>query len=110
MYILLSESCLEDEKECEIENNPWMLQQVICFCERILQNKLQICEVQTPKLNLAAKIFPVDSFVEFSSTFLLCGDLKCDLLFFIQLIWWIRIDQIFEKFDQAKIFHILLYT
>ena len=41
----------------------------------------------TPKLNLATKIFPVDSFaVLFSSFFLFCGDLNCDLMFLIQLI------------------------
>ena len=41
----------------------------------------------TPKLNLATKIFHVDSFVVlFSSIFLLCGDLKFDLMFFIQII------------------------
>ena len=77
---------------------------------KILQNKLEICEVQTPKLNLAVKIFHVDSFVVFSSTFLLCGDLKFDLMFFIQAIWWIRTHQIFEKFNQAKMLEILLYT
>ena len=40
----------------------------------------------TPKLNLVTKIFPVDSFVGFPSIFLLCNDLKFDLMFFIQLI------------------------
>ena len=41
----------------------------------------------TPKLNLATKMFHVDSLeVLFSSLFLLCGDLKFDLTFFIQLI------------------------
>ena len=44
-------------------------------------------DASTPKLNLATKIFHVDSFVVlFSSIFLLCGDLKFDLMFFIQLI------------------------
>ena len=34
-------------------------------------------DASTPKLNLATKIFHVDSFaVLFSSVFLLCGDLK----------------------------------
>ena len=70
----------------------------------------EITNMWGAKLNLAAKIFHVDSFVVFSSTFLLCGDLKLDLMFFIQLIWWIRTHQIFEKFDQAKMFQILLYT
>ena len=68
-------------------------------------------DASTPKLNLATKIFHVDSFVVlFSSIFLLCGDLKFDLMFFIQLIWWIRTRQIFKKFDQTKNFQILLYT
>ena len=40
----------------------------------------------TPKLNLATKIFHVDSFVVLFSFFLLCGDIKIDLTFFIQLI------------------------
>ena len=31
-------------------------------------------------------------------------------MFFIQLIWGIRARQIFKKFDQTKIFQILLYT
>ena len=44
-------------------------------------------DASTPKLNLATKIFHVDSFVVlFSSIFLLSDDLKCDLMFFIQLI------------------------
>ena len=65
----------------------------------------------TPKLNLATKMFHVDSLVVlFSSLFLLCGDLKFDLTFFIQLIWWIRTYHIFKKFDQTKMVQILLYT
>ena len=68
-------------------------------------------DASTPKLNLPTKIFHVDSFVVlFSSIFLLCGDLKFDLMFFIQLIWWIRTRQIFKKFYLAKMFQILLYT
>ena len=44
-------------------------------------------DASTPKLNLATKIFHVDLFVAvFYSMFLLCGDLKFDLMFFIQLI------------------------
>ena len=43
-------------------------------------------DATTPKLNLATKIFHVDSFVVLFSFFLLCGDLKIDLMFFIQLI------------------------
>ena len=68
-------------------------------------------DASTPKLNLATKIFHVDSFVVlFSSIFLLCDDLKFDLMFFIQLIWWIRTCHILKQFDQAKMFQILLYT
>ena len=68
-------------------------------------------DASAPKLNLATKIFHDDSYVVvFSSNLLLCGDLKFDLMFFIQLIWWIRTRQIFKKFDQAKMFQILLYT
>ena len=41
-------------------------------------------DASTPKLNLPAKIFHVDSFVVlFSSFFFLCSDLKFDLMFFI---------------------------
>ena len=68
-------------------------------------------DASAPKLNLATKIFHDDSYVVvFSSNLLLCGDLKFDLMFFIQLIWWIRTRQIFKKFDQTKNFQILLYT
>ena len=68
-------------------------------------------DVSTPKLNLATKIFHVDSFIVFfSSSFLLCGDSKFDLMFLTQLIWWIRTFQIFKKFDQTKMVQILLYT
>ena len=60
-------------------------------------------DASTPKLNLATKIFHVDSFVVlFSSIFLLCDDLKFDLMFFIQLIWWIRTCQIFLKNWSSK--------
>ena len=44
-------------------------------------------DASTPKLNLATKIFHVDSFVVlFSSSFLLCGDLKIDFMFLTQVI------------------------
>ena len=43
-------------------------------------------DASTPKLNLAAKIFHVDSCVDLFSSFFLRGDLKFDLMFFIQLI------------------------
>ena len=44
-------------------------------------------DASTSKLNLATKIFHADSFVVlFSSFFLLCSDLKFDLMFFNQLI------------------------
>ena len=64
------------------------------------------------KTKSCIKIFDVDSFaVLFSSFFLLWGDLKIDLMFFIQLIWWIRTREIFKKFDQTnKRFQIFLYT
>ena len=59
----------------------------------ILQNyKYERCS--TPKLNLATKIFNVDSFVVFSSIFLFYGVLT---------------HQIFIKFYQGKMFQILLY-
>ena len=48
------------------------------------------------------------SFIFFISSILQC--LEFDLMFFIQLIWWFRTHQIFKKFDQTKIFQILLYT
>ena len=40
----------------------------------------------------------------------LCGYLKFDLMFFVQLISLIRTRQIFKNFDQRKKFQILLYT
>ena len=43
------------------------------------------------------------------SFFLLCGDLKFDLMFFIQLIWWIRACQIFKKFDQTNVSNFAVY-
>ena len=61
-------------------------------------------DVSTQKLNLATNIFHVDSFVVlFSSFFLLCGDLKFDLMFFIQIIWWIRTHQIFKNLIKQNI-------
>ena len=41
-------------------------------------------DASTPKLNIATKVFHVDSFVVFSSIFLICGELNFDLMFFIQ--------------------------
>ena len=78
----------------------------------ILQNKLQIWEMQADqKLNLATKIFHVDHIWSFTFfIFSFCGDFKFDLMFFIQLIWWIRSCQIFKKFDLTKMFQILLYN
>ena len=111
MYVLLSESRLEEEKEYKIEDNPWMFRQVICFCERWYYKFTNMRDASTPKLNLATKIFHVDSFVVlFSSIFLLSDDLKCDLMFFIQLIWWIWTRQLFKIFDQGKVFQMFLYT
>ena len=53
----------------------------------IIKSLTNMRDASTPKLNLTTKIFHVDSFVVlFSSFFLLCGDLKFDLMFFIQLI------------------------
>ena len=66
-------------------------------------------DASTPKLNLSTKIFHVDLFVVFSSVFLLYGDLKFDLIFFSQLIWWIRAHHVFIKFYQGKMFQTLLY-
>ena len=110
MYILLSESRLKEEKEYKTEDNPWRFRQVICFCELWYCKFTNMRDASAPKLNLATKIFHVDFFVVFSSIFFLCGDLKFDLMFFIQLIWWIRTHQIFKKSDQVKMFQILLYT
>ena len=61
VYILLSESLLEEEKEYKTEDNPWEFRRVICTCEqqycKIITN--MIC---TLKENLVTKIFHVDSF------------------------------------------------
>ena len=40
MYIHLSESRLEEEKEYKIEDDPWMSRQVTCFCEQSLNKKI----------------------------------------------------------------------
>ena len=63
-----------------------MFRQVIFVNDDITKKIVNMRDASTPKLNLATKIFHVDSFVVFSSIFLLCGDLKFDLMFFIQLI------------------------
>ena len=34
VYILLSESLLEEEKEYKTEDNPWVFRRVICTCEQ----------------------------------------------------------------------------
>ena len=85
---MLSECRLEEEKEYKIEDIPKMFRRVIFTCEQPyckINYKYERCK--HTKLNLATKIFPVDSFVVlFSSFFLFCGDLKCDLMFLIQLI------------------------
>ena len=71
-----------------------MFEEVICFCERWYYKTKK--DARKEKLNLATKIFHVDSFVVLvSSIFLLCGDLKFYLMFLIQIIWWIRAHQIF---------------
>ena len=61
VYILLSESLLEEEKEYKTEDNPWVFRRVICTCEQ------QYCKIITNmrctlKENLVTKIFHVDSF------------------------------------------------
>ena len=81
-----------------------MFCQVICFCERWyykINYKYERCK-HTENVG--------SSVVFFSSIFLLSGDSKIYLMFFIQLIWWIRTRLTFEKFDQAKMSQILLYT
>ena len=40
MYILVSESRLEEEKEYKIEDDPWMSRQVTCFCEQSFTKKI----------------------------------------------------------------------
>ena len=62
VYILLSESLLEEEKEYKTEDNPWVFWPVICTCEQ------RYCKIITNmrctlKQNLVTKIFHVDSFV-----------------------------------------------
>ena len=66
-----------------------MFWRVICFCEWLYYKEIKnMRDASTLKVNLATKIFHDDLFVViFSSIFLLCGDLKFDLMFFIQLIW-----------------------
>ena len=96
----LSESCLEEKKEYKIEDKPWMFRQVIWFCEqwyykinfkyvRCKHTKTKSCYKNISCWFICSSIF---------SFFLLCGDLKFDLMFFIQLIWWIRTRQNFKNF------------
>ena len=112
MYKLLSECWLEEEKEYKLEDNPWMFRQVICTCERWyykINYKYERCKHTKTKScykNISCWFICSSIF----SFFLLCGDLKFDLMFFIQLIWWIRTRQIFKNFNQTKMFQILLYT
>ena len=84
----------------------------ICFCERWyykINYKYERCKHTKTKScykNISCWFICSSIF----SFFLLCGDLKFDLMFFIQLIWWIRACQIFKTFDQAKMLQILLHT
>ena len=112
VYILLSECHLEEGKEYKTEDNPWMFQRVSCsreqwFCE--ISYKYESCKHTKTK----SCYKNVSCWFICSSIFLFfhfCGDLKFDLMFFMQLIWWIRALQIFKKFDQTKMFQILLHT
>ena len=112
MYILLSECHLEEEKEYKTDDTPWMFHRVSCTCEqrfckinykyeRCKHTKTKSCYENISCWFICSSVF---------SFFLLCGYLKFDLMFFIQLIWWIRPRQIFKKFHQTKMFQILLYT
>ena len=105
MYILLSEYQLEGE-ECKTEDNPWMFQRVSCTCEQ------QFCKINYKyerckhiKTKFCYKNFPC-SFICSSifSFFLLCGDFKFDLVFFIQLIWWIRAHWILKNSIKKRCF------
>ena len=86
MYILLFEYCLEEVKCIKLKITSERFDELLRTTT--LQKKItKMRDASTPKLNLTTKIFHVDSFVVlFSSFFLLCGDLKFDLMFFIQLI------------------------
>ena len=109
MYILLSESCLEEEKEYKVKDNPWMFQQVICFCERWyykINYKYERCKHTKTK----------SCYKNISCWFI------CSFIFFnFSSLWWFKIlfdvfhptnlmNQTLKKFDQAKMFQILLYT
>ena len=88
-----------------------MFRQVIFVNDDITKKIVNMRDASTPKLNLATKIFHVDSFVVlFSSIFLLCRDLKLDLMFFIQLISCIRTRQIFKNLIKQKYSKFCCYT
>ena len=112
MYILLSESCLEEEKEYKIEDNSWMFRQVICFCERWyykINYKYERCKhTKTKSCNKNISCWFICSciFFNFSSLWYL----KFDLMFFIQLIWWIRTRQIFKNLTKQKCSKFCCYT
>ena len=89
-----------------------MFWQVICFCEQWyykIKYKYERCKhTKTKSCNKNISCWFICSciFFNFSSLWYL----KFDLMFFIQLIWWIRTRQIFKNFNQTKMFQILLYT
>ena len=89
-----------------------MFERVSCTCEQRfykINYKYERCKHTKTKLcykNISCWFIWSSTFL----FFLLCGDLKFDLMFYIQLIWWIRARQIFKKFDQTKMFQILMYA
>ena len=109
MYKLLSECWLEEEKEYKLEDNPWMFRQVICTCERWyykINYKYERCKHTKTK----------SCYKNISCWFI------CSFIFFnFSSLWWFKIwfdvfhptnlmNQIFKKFDQARMFQILLHT
>ena len=106
MYIFLSECNLQEEKEYKIVSTSYLHLRT-----SILQNnyKYERCKhTKTQSCYKNISCWFVCSFIFF--IFLLCGDLKFDLMFFMQPIWWIRTCNIFEKFDQTKMFQTLFLS
>ena len=74
MYALLSECRLEEE-HIKLRMTPECFDKLFVFVkDDIIKSLTNMRDASTSKLNLATKIFHVDSFVVlFSSFFLLCG-------------------------------------
>ena len=79
---------LKRRKSIKFRITPKCFDKLFVFVnDDITKQIMNMRDASTPKLNLATNIFHVDLFVVlFSAIFLLCGDLKFNLMFSIKLI------------------------